>query len=112
MFGYLLKFTGAILEAVGAVHRMAGQEQFQSGAGQPQCLCGFGINYHPIGYRRSAGSNRVVFAFYLHKTQTARRERLAPFPNSAKVGDVDAVIQSCPQDLFPRGSSYFLTINR
>ena len=33
MLGYLLKFTGAILEAIGAVHRMAGQEQFQSSAG-------------------------------------------------------------------------------
>jgi hypothetical protein len=33
MLGYLLKFTGAIFEAIGAVHRMTGQEQFQSSAG-------------------------------------------------------------------------------
>jgi hypothetical protein len=33
MLGYLLKFTGAIFEAIGAVHRMTGQEQFQGSAG-------------------------------------------------------------------------------
>jgi hypothetical protein len=36
---------------------------------------------------------------------------LALFADGAKVGDIDAIIQSCPQDFFARGSSYFLAVN-
>jgi len=112
MFGYLLKFAGATFEAVRAVYRMTGQKQFQGGASQPQGHCPLGINDHPLCHRSSAGCNRLILAFNLHETQTARGERFAPFPDGTKVGDVDAIIQSCPQDLLPWGSSYFLTVNR
>jgi len=97
---------------MGTIHRMAGQEQLQSGAGQPQCLCPFGIDHHAFGYRRGTGCNWVILTFYLHKTETASSKGLALFPNGAKVGDVDVIIQSCPQDVFAWGSSYSLTINR
>jgi hypothetical protein len=33
MLGYFLKFTRAIFETMGAIHRVASQEQFQSGVG-------------------------------------------------------------------------------
>jgi hypothetical protein len=112
MLGYLLKFTGTIFQAMGAIHRVTGQEQFQSSVGKPQCVFTSGANHHPLCYGNSTGCNWVIFTFYLHKAETARSRRLTFFSNSAKVGDVDAVVQSCPEDLFPRGSSYFLAVNR
>ena len=33
MFGYILEVTRAVFKAMGAIRRMTGQEQFQSGAG-------------------------------------------------------------------------------
>jgi hypothetical protein len=112
VFSYLLEFTSAICETIDAIHRVAGQEQFQSGAGEPQGFRSSGIDHYPLSYRRSAGSNGVLYAFYLHKAETAGSKRFAPFSEGTKVGDVDVIIQSCPQDLLPWGSSYLLAVNR
>jgi hypothetical protein len=71
-----------------------------------------GVDHHLLCHRSSAGGNRGVFAFNLHETKAAGGKRLFPCSDSAKVGDVDAVIQSCPQDFFTRGSPYFLAVNR
>jgi hypothetical protein len=111
MLGYPLKFTGAIFQTVGAIYGMAGQQQFQSSSGEPQGLFPSGVNHHPLCYRDSTGRNRNISTFNFHETETAGGKGLAPFSNSAKVGDVDAIVQSCPQDLFAWGSSYCLTVN-
>jgi hypothetical protein len=112
MLGYPLKFTRAILQAMGAIHRVTGQEQFQSSAGQPQCLFTSGANHHPLCYGNSTGRNWLILTFNLHKAETTGSERLAPLPNSTKVRDIDVIVQSRPQNLSPGGSSYFLAVNR
>ena len=112
MLGCPLKFTIAIFQAMGAIHRVTGEEQFQSSAGKSQRFWSSGIDYHPLYDWCSAGCNRIIFAFYLNKTETTRGKRLAPFPDSTKIGDIDVTVQSCPQDLFAGGSSYFLAVNR
>ena len=112
MLGYSLKFTGAICLAMGAIHRVTCQEQFQGSAGKPRCFWSASIDYHPLCHRRSAGCNRIVLAFYLNKTEPTRGKRLGLFPDSTEIGDIDIIVQSCPQDLLIRGSSYFLAVNR
>jgi hypothetical protein len=112
MLGYPLKFTGAICQTMGAIHRVTGQEQFQSSAGQSQCFWSSGIDYHPLFHRRGAGWGRIIFAFYLNKTETTRGRRLALLPDSTEIRDIDVIVQSCPQKLFPWGSSYLLVVNR
>jgi hypothetical protein len=112
MLGYPLKFTRAICQTMCAIHRVTCQEQFQSSAGKSGCFWSSSIDYHPLCHRRSAGCNRIVLAFYLNKTETTRGKRFGPFSDSAEIGDIDVIIQSCPQDLFTRGSSYFLAVNR
>jgi hypothetical protein len=97
---------------MGAIDRVTCQEQFQSSAGESQCFWSSGIDYHPLCNWCSAGCNWIILAFYLNKTETTRRKRLASFPNSTKIWDIDVIVQSCPQDLFPRGSSGFLAVNR
>jgi hypothetical protein len=112
MLGYLLKFTRAIFQAMGAIHRVTGQEQFQSSAGKSHCFWSASIDYHPFCHRRSTGCNWIIFTFYLHETETAGSKRLAPFPNGTKIGNIDVIVQSCPQNLFTGGSSYFAAVNR
>jgi len=112
MLGYPLKFTRPICQTMGTIHRVTGQEQFQSSAGKSHCFWSASIDYHPLCHWRSAGCNRIILAFYLNKTETTRGKRLAPFPNSTEIGDIDVIVQSCPQELFTVGSSYFLAINR
>jgi hypothetical protein len=111
MLGYLLNFARTTYGTVSTIERQTGQLQLKGGASQPQCLCTFGVDNHAFGYRRSAGGNRVILTFDLHKAQTAGSRRLALFPDGAKVRDVNIIIQSCPQDHFAWGSPYFLAIN-
>jgi hypothetical protein len=111
MLGYPLKFTRAICQAMGAIHRVTGQEQFQSSPGKSKCLWSLSIDYHPLCHRGSAGCSRIISVFYLDKTETARGRRLALLPDSTEIGDVDVIIQSCPQNLLAWSSSYFLAIN-
>ena len=111
MLGCSLKFTRPICQAMGAIHRMTGQEQFQSSAGKSQCLWSPSIDYHPLCDCGSAGCSRIISAFYLDETETAGGKRLALLPDSTEIGDVDVIVKSCPQNRLAWSSSYFLAID-
>jgi len=76
-----LEFTGTVLGAGGTVHGMAGQEQLEGGAGQPQGCGGPGVDHHSLCYCSGARRDRCLAAFDLHEAQATGGERLFSLSN-------------------------------
>lgn len=58
------------------------------------------MHYHPLGYRLGAGGHGTGSPFDLNKAKSTASVGLLGAANGTKIGDVDAIIQRCPQHLF------------
>jgi hypothetical protein len=109
--GYFLKLTGAVGRATSAVHRVGCHEQFKTGACQTQRFFSSGIHYHTVGYFFGAGSYRFLFACHFNEAEAAGGIWLQFISQGAQIGNIDAVVQRHPEELFARTSGYFFAVN-
>lgn len=65
------------------------------------------MHYHPLGYRLGAGGHGTGLPFDLNKAKSTASVGLLGAANGTKIGDVDAIIQRCPQHLFPLWRFYW-----
>ena len=112
MFGDILQFARPVLLTAAALYRVRSQKEFGRGSRHSQGRFTPGADDHSLPHGLRAGRNRFISSFHFDKTEPARAQRFFPVPDGAEVGDIDSVLQSCPEDLFTFGSPYFLTINR
>jgi hypothetical protein len=59
------------------------------------------MDHHSFFDGLGAGGNRFIVPLYLHKAEAAGGGGLTLFPNGTEVGDVDAVVESSPEDRVP-----------
>jgi len=109
--GNVLELARTVGCAVTTIHRMTGQEQFQTGPGQSQCPLPPGVDYHSLGHGSSTCRHGTFLTFDLHKAQTTGSIGFRSLPDGTQVGYVDSVIESCPQDTLSRGSSHSFPVN-
>lgn len=69
------------------------------------------MSHHTFLYGLSTGGNRFFFTFYLHKTKTAGGRGVGLFTNGAEVGDIDAILESCEEDVIVFAGFYFLAVD-
>jgi hypothetical protein len=69
------------------------------------------MNDHPFFNGFGAGNHGFILALDLNKTETARSRGFCFFLDGTKIGDVDAILQCSPEDLFFFFGPYGFAIN-
>ena len=111
MGGNFLQFTVFVGGAMSAVDRMGSHEQLKTGTYQPQNPGTSGINNHAVSDRFGTGGYRVTVTFNLDKAESAGSRWFWSVFNGTEIGDVDAVLQRHPEEVFSRGGCYPATVD-
>jgi len=91
-----LQLTIPILSAVAAINRVMRKEEFKGSATKSIYSKGIRLYHHPLFHRLGAGSNWGAPSLNLNEAEPAGTKGQIRFPNSAKVRDIDTIVQSCP----------------
>ena len=91
-----MQLTIPILSAVAAINGVMRKEEFKGSAAKSIHSRGIGLYHHPLFHRLSTGSNWGAPPLNLNKAEPAGTKGQIRFPNSAKVRDIDTIVQSCP----------------
>jgi len=99
--GNPLQLAVPVFGTIAAVKVMMREKKLKGGTAEPLRFGGGGMDHHAVFDKYAAGSHRRPSAFHLNAAEAAAAEGQIGFPDGAKTGDIDAVVERRPEEPLP-----------
>jgi hypothetical protein len=109
--GNPLQLAVSILGTIAAIKMMVREKKLKGSTAQSLHSGSSGMYHHTIFNELATGSHRRPSSLDLHEAEPATTERQIGFPNSAEIGNIDAIVKGCPEEPLPLAGSNLPAVN-